>query len=102
MRIIKKSVLAAYWEAHPDARSSLLHWHGIVKAASWLSLRDVRLTFPHADAVTVRSGRTVVVFNIAGNKHRLVAAIHYNRQLVFTLIALPHSEYSKDRWKDIL
>ena len=51
----------------------------------------MRATFPHADAVTVASGRSVVVFNIAGNKYRLITAIHYNRQLAFTLMVLTHS-----------
>jgi mRNA interferase HigB len=52
--------------------------------------------------VTVRSGRQVVVFNIGGNKYRLITAIHYNRQLVFTLRVLTHAEYSRDDWKDVL
>jgi mRNA interferase HigB len=58
--------------------------------------------YPHADAVTVASGRTVVVFNIRGNRYRLVTAIHYNRQLVYTLRFMTHAEYSKNRWKDML
>jgi mRNA interferase HigB len=44
----------------------------------------------------------VVVFNIGGNKYRLITAIHYNRGLVFTLMVLTHAEYGKDEWKDVL
>jgi mRNA interferase HigB len=102
MRIIKRATLAAYWQRYPQARGSLLHWHKVARKARWTSLQDVRTTFPHADAVRVASGRTVVVFNIAGNKHRLVTAIHYNRQMVFTLKVLTHAEYDKDEWKDVL
>jgi mRNA interferase HigB len=102
MRIIKRSTLAAYWERNPHARSGLLYWHKLAKAARWTCLQDVRATFPHADAVTVKSGRNVVVFNIAGNKYRLITAIHYNRQLVFTLMVLAHGEYGKQKWKDVL
>ena len=76
--------------------------HTLAKKARWTCLQDVRATFPHADAVTVASGRSVVVFNIAGNKYRLITAIHYNRQLVFTLMVLTHSRYSKKKWKDVL
>ena len=65
-------------------------------------MQDVRATFPHADPVTVKSGRTVVVFNIAGNRYRLITAIHYNRGLIFTLMVLTHAEYGKDEWKDVL
>jgi mRNA interferase HigB len=66
-------------------------------------LQDVRATtFPDADAVRVASGRTVVLFNIAGSKLRLIAAIHYNRRLVFALTALTHAQYRQGRWKESL
>jgi mRNA interferase HigB len=42
------------------------------------------------------------VFNIAGNKYRLVTAIHYNRQIVYTLRVMTHAEYSRDKWKEQL
>jgi mRNA interferase HigB len=102
MRIIKRATLAAYWRRNPQAASGLLYWHKLAKAARWTCLQDVRATFPHADAVTVKSGRRVVVFNIAGNKYRLITAIHYNRQLAFTLMALTHAEYDKAMWKEVL
>lgn len=102
MRIIKKSTLAAYWQRNPQSEIGLQHWHQLAKAGRWESLSDVRATFPHADSITVASGRTVVVFNISGNKYRLITAIHYNRQIVFALMVLTHAEYSKERWKDTL
>jgi mRNA interferase HigB len=42
------------------------------------------------------------VFNIGGNKYRLIVALHYNTQCVFILRLLTHAEYSKDLWKDDL
>jgi mRNA interferase HigB len=102
MRIIKRSTLAAYWQRNPQAETGLLSWHKLAKQARWTCLQDVRATFPHADPVRVASGRSVVVFNIAGNKYRLIAAIHYDRQLVFTLMVLSHAEYSKSKWKSVL
>jgi mRNA interferase HigB len=102
MRIIKRPTLLAYGRRHPQAESGLLCWHKLAKKARWICLQDVRATFPYADAVTVASGRSVVVFNIAGNKYRLITAIHFNRQLVFTLMVLTHSQYSKEKWKDVL
>jgi mRNA interferase HigB len=65
-------------------------------------MAEVRRAYPHADPVPVASGRSVVVFNIRGNRYRLVTAIHYNRQIVYTLRFMTHAEYSKDRWKDTL
>jgi mRNA interferase HigB len=102
MRIIKRSTLAAYAARNPQAKSGLMHWHKVTRAAAWTCLADVRATFPHADQVVVKSGRTVVVFNVAGNKYRLITAIHYNRQLVFTLMVLSHAEYGTDKWKGVL
>jgi len=102
MRIIKRSPLAAFWQRHPRARIGLLLWHKLAKEARWTSLQNVRATFPHAEAVTVASGRNVVVFNIAGNRFRLITAIHFNRELIFTLMVLTHAQYSKNTWKDAL
>jgi mRNA interferase HigB len=102
MRIIKRAMLVAYGERNPQARHGLAYWHELARSARWTCFQGVRTTFPHADAVTVASGRSVVVFNIAGNRYRLIAAIHYNRGLIFTLMVLTHREYSDDRWKDAL
>jgi mRNA interferase HigB len=102
MRIIKVTRIREYAQGHDQARPSLERWLELTKLAEWTSLAEVRCTFRHADQVTVRSGRTVVVFNIKGNDFRLVTAIHYNRAKVFVLRFLTHAEYTKDVWKDEL
>jgi mRNA interferase HigB len=102
MRIIKTSTLREFWEAHREAEASLRMWVQQTKAAQWERFADVRGTFPTADAVTVASGRTVVVFNIARNRYRLIAAVHYNRQIVYTLMILTHAEYDRNAWKEQL
>ena len=73
-----------------------------MRQATWGSLQDVRRVYPPADAVTVASGGTVTVFNLCGNKYRLIVAIHFNRQRVYILRLLRHAEYSKGRWKETL
>ena len=65
-------------------------------------LVDVRQSYPDTDAVKVRSGRTVLVFNIRRNDYRLIAAAHFNRQIVYAMRFMMHAEYSKDRWKETL
>lgn len=102
MRIIKRTTLAAYGRRDPRAWPGLMYWHRVARAAQWTCLQDVRETFPHADPVTVASGRKVVVFNLGGNRYRLITAIHYDRRKIFTLMILTHAEYSRDRWKDVL
>lgn len=102
MRIIKPARIRDYAQAHPDAGASLMGWLATAKVASWGSLMEVRQTWRHADGVKVASGRTVVVFNIAGNAYRLITAIHYDRHTMYVLRFMPHAEYSKDRWKQEL
>ena len=102
MRIIKPARVRDYAKAHRRAAASLLAWLAAAREASWASLAQVRRTYCHADGVKVASGRTVTVFNIAGNGYRLITAIHYDRQTVFVLRLLTHAEYSKDRWKSEL
>ncbi len=102
MRIIKTSMLREFWEAHREAEASLRTWAQQAKAAEWASFADVRKTFPSADQVVVGSERTVVVFNIAHNRYRLVAAVHYNTQIVYTLTILSHTAYERNAWKEHL
>jgi len=98
MRIITRKFLEASKVTYPNARAPLAHWHRVTRAAKWLDLAQTRQSLPHADQVTVKSGRTVTVFNIT-NDFRLITAIHYNRQEVFTLRFLTHADYDKDTWK---
>ena len=50
----------------------------------------------------VASGRRAVVFNIAHNRYRLIAAVHYNTRIVYTLMILTHKEYERSAWKEQL
>jgi mRNA interferase HigB len=87
---------------HSDAGEALSAWLKNARNSEWRNLADVRRVYPHADPVPVASRRTVVVFNIRGNRYRMVTAIHFNRQVIYTLLFMTHAEYSKDRWKETL
>jgi len=102
MRVITLKRLREFAQRHPDAAEPLQNWYRLFREAKWENLQEVRRVYPHADAVTVASGKTVTVFNICGNKYRLIAAIHYNRQRVYVLRLLRHAEYSRDFWKRTL
>src|SRR2546428_12132695 len=99
MRIITRKRLAAFGRQFADARAALEDWAFKVRAARWRSLDDTRKVFAGTDEVKVRSGRAVTVFNIKGNRYRLITAIHYNRQVVYVMRFLTHAEYDKDAWK---
>jgi len=95
LHIISKKKLREFWNQCPRARVALESWHQVVSRAEWNNFAEVRKTFNTADQV----GR-FVVFDIGGNKFRLIAAIHFNRGKVFVRHVLTHSEYAEDKWKD--
>jgi mRNA interferase HigB len=102
MRLIDIKTLRRFWLKHRDAQIPLTRWILIAKEAEWFSIRDVRRVYPHADAVIVGSSKVATVFNIAGNKYRLVTAIHYNMQVVYLMMIMTHAEYSAGHWRKML
>ncbi|HDY64630.1 MAG TPA: type II toxin-antitoxin system HigB family toxin, partial [Phycisphaerae bacterium] len=94
MRIISYSRLKEYSQKHRQAKGWLGHWHDVVKNANWRKITEVRRTFPSASVVTVDSGKSTVVFNVCGDRYRLVTAIHYDRQRLYILWFGTHAEYS--------
>ena len=99
MRIIKEKFLVEMGRKYPKAASYLEAWRKMVRSKTWRNLMEVRRTYSGTDSVKVRSGRQVLVFNVRRNDYRLIAAVHFNRQIVYTLRFMTHAEYSKDRWK---
>ena len=98
MRVISKARLRPFWE-HPgreDAEGSLRAWYTHVnsRTVSWLSWGDVKASFANASVVG-----DCIVFNIGGNKYRLVCRVRYATQKVFILKVMTHGEYDEDRWK---
>jgi mRNA interferase HigB len=93
MHVITRKRLNEFAERFPDTRTALAKWYEIVKATNFGSFAELRAVFPHADQV----GK-LTVFNIGGNKIRLVAAIHYNRRKVYIRAVLTHDEYDRGRW----
>jgi mRNA interferase HigB len=102
LRVISTGRIKEYCAAYPTARTSLLSFLKIARAARWTEIIDLRRTYPHADAVVVKSGRTVTVINIRRNEFRLIIAVHYNTRKVFILRFMTHATYSRGTWKDTL
>ncbi len=94
VHLISRRPLKQFWERHPDAETALRHWIRAVETSTWRTFADVRQLFGSADQV----GK-FVVFNIAGNKYRLIAVIHYDRQKVYVRDILTHQEYDLGKWK---
>lgn len=95
MHIITRMRLNEFAERHPDTRNALAAWYRSMKSNEFSSIEEVRSVFPTADKV----GK-LTVFNIGGNKARLVAAIHYNRGKIYIRAVLTHKEYDEGKWKE--
>lgn len=98
MRVISQARLRQFWEqpGHADSVGALRAWYTHVndKSVAWQSWSDVKADVAHASLVG-----TCVVFNIGGNKYRLVTRILYPSQKVFVLKVMTHGEYDLDKWK---
>lgn len=95
MHIISRKKLNQFAEKHSEAKPSLAHWYHLAKRLNFSDYAELRETFPSADQV----GK-LTVFNVGGNKIRLIAAIHYNRKKIYIRAVLTHSEYDEQRWKE--
>jgi len=99
MRVISKARLRQFWEqpGHKDTEGPLRAWYTHVnsRTVSWRSWADVK-----ADFASVSIVGNCVVFNIGGNKYRLVTRILYPSQKVFVLKLMTHEEYDEDKWKE--
>ena len=93
MRIIAKGTLREFWEepAHRDAEQPLKAWYAEAKNAAWRTPADVKAQYRSASIV----GHNRVVFNIAGNKYRLVVKFHYNTGTGYVRFVGTHEEYNQ-------
>jgi mRNA interferase HigB len=104
MHVISRRMILEFTKAHADAAAPLDAWYRTTKRALWTSRNEVRATYPHADMLG-----TCVIFNIGGNKYRLITHIAFAagpvigqtqfKGKVFILHVLTHKEYDTARWK---
>jgi mRNA interferase HigB len=94
MHIISRRKLREFSEDHPDAGAALDHWYNAARRAIWRNFADVRATFGSADQVG-----HFVVFNIGGNKFRLIVRIYYEDAVMLIRHVLTHEAYDRGDWK---
>lgn len=95
MHIITRKRLNEFAEKFPETNNALADWYRLMKQNDFDSIAEIRQLFPSADKV----GK-LTVFNIGGNKVRLIAAIHYNRKKIYIRAVLTHEEYNEGKWKE--
>ena len=91
MRVIAKKMLRDFWEKQTDSEEQLKTWYKEASKAIWLSPIDIKSEYQQASIL--KSGR--VVFNICGNKYRLIVRINYPRRWVFIRFIGTRAEYDK-------
>ena len=91
MRIIKRSTLVEFYSIKPDSRAALEAWHAEVRKADWTKSTDIKAMYRNVSIL--KRGR--VVFNICGNKYRLLCWVNYERGIVYTKFVGTHAEYDR-------
>jgi mRNA interferase HigB len=94
MHVISPKALRNFWARQPDSEQPLRRWYKVVTTRDFGSFAELREAFPSADAVN-----DLTVFNIGGNKYRLIASIHFHRHKVYVRHVLTHVEYDRGDWK---
>lgn len=93
MRVLGTEVLDKAKKTHRDLTSPVATWLTIAREANWKSLNEVRLTWRNTDCV-----RGQTVFNIKGNRYRLIAIVNYASQTIVVRMLVTHAEYSMGEW----
>jgi mRNA interferase HigB len=96
MRIITKTRLKKAYEQYPDAKSSIRAWIKLVENQDWNSFADIKAT----SIFSPDQVKNFVIFDIGGNKYRLMTFIDYKEKKIFIREFLTHAEYDKDKWKN--
>ena len=94
MHVISRKALRQFWEEHSDSQTALARWFKVMEHTEFGNFSELRAAFPSADKVD-----DWIVFNIGGNKYRLIASIHFNRGKVYIRHVLTHPEYDREAWK---
>jgi mRNA interferase HigB len=90
MRVITRRRLREFWEEHPDSADALRAWEAIMKATTYTKPSEVKEQFGSASML----GENVTVFNICGNRYRLVVTMRYDLERIYIRHVLTHAEYN--------
>jgi mRNA interferase HigB len=94
VRVISQRRMLEFGARFPKAAEPLKHWANAVRSAGWKNPGALKADFGSADFVG-----DLTVFNVGGNRYRLIAFVHYLRQIVFIKHIFTHEEYDQGDWK---
>lgn len=91
MRIIAKKTIQVFWEKHADCEEQLKSWYAETKKSNWKSLNELKADYPNASILKDNK----IVYNIKGNKYRLIVKINFEFQICWIRFIGTHAEYDK-------
>lgn len=91
MRLISRSTLREFWTRYADSEQPLKAWAAEVERANWLNTAEIKARYPSASIVDSER----IVFNIGGNKYRLIVKVWFAGQTVFVKFVGTHAEYDR-------
>ena len=94
MHVISKKALRVFWAQHPGAEGPLRAWLKEAEQSEWSNFAEVRGKYAHADQVD-----NYTIFNIGGNKYRLIVVIHFDRGRIYVRHVLTHEDYNRGKWR---
>ena len=97
MRIIAIGTLRSFWEKHKDAEESLKAWYQEVKVADWATPHQIKAMYRNVSIL----GDNRIVFNIAGNKYRLIVKFNYPYRIGYVRFIGTHAEYDRIRVEEM-
>ncbi len=104
MNVISRRKLKQFCEAKPEHKrheAAFDVWYKLARKARWENFQDAKATFGQSDVAKGYAGKTATIFDIGGNKYRVLAHIDYRRQTVKIEAILDHKEYDKNLWKKL-
>jgi mRNA interferase HigB len=95
MRVISRRALREFWERHPSAKSPMAIWFKIMETGAFAEFSALKKTFGTADYPA-----PYTIFDLAGNKYRVVALVRYDRHRIYFRHVFTHEEY--DAWSQLM
>jgi len=100
MHILSWGRIRDFIALHPESHGPMRAWFDCLQARRYKDFTDLRTVFPSVDRVHLMSGHERYVFNVAGNKYRVICSIHFNRAKVYVRFVLTHAAYAREAWKN--
>jgi mRNA interferase HigB len=104
VNVISRRMLKTFYESNPEYKkhaTAFEDWFRLARKAYWQNFQDAKATFGQTDVAKGIQGRTATIFDIGGNKCRIVAHVDYARQTIKIEAVMDHREYDKKLWKKL-